>query len=72
MHRKGSQLASLLSPQACLVSCFQQLMVENCSCAYYLYPLPAGAQYCSHIQHPAWGKPLSPLKNAMSIRSAHF
>ncbi|XP_073937716.1 epithelial sodium channel subunit delta [Castor canadensis] len=41
--------------QACLVSCFQQLMVENCSCAYYLYPLPAGAQYCSHIQHPAWG-----------------
>ncbi|XP_042850229.1 amiloride-sensitive sodium channel subunit delta [Panthera tigris] len=41
--------------QACLVSCFQQLMVETCSCGYYFYPLPAGAQYCSYSRHPAWG-----------------
>ncbi|KAM5248752.1 epithelial sodium channel subunit delta [Ctenodactylus gundi] len=41
--------------QACLVSCFQQLMVDTCSCGYYLHPLPAGAQYCSHTRHPAWG-----------------
>ncbi|XP_055116869.1 amiloride-sensitive sodium channel subunit delta [Symphalangus syndactylus] len=41
--------------QACLVSCFQQLMVETCSCGYYLHPLPAGAEYCSSARHPAWG-----------------
>ncbi|KAM5266907.1 epithelial sodium channel subunit delta isoform 2-T2 [Hipposideros larvatus] len=41
--------------QACLVSCFQQLMVQTCSCGYYFYPLPAGAEYCSSARHPAWG-----------------
>lgn len=46
----------LLSPQACLVSCFQQLMVETCSCGYYFYPLPSGAEYCSYARHPAWGE----------------
>ncbi|KAM6174158.1 epithelial sodium channel subunit delta [Erethizon dorsatum] len=46
---------SSYSRQACLVSCFQQLMVENCSCGYFLHPLPAGAQYCSRARHPAWG-----------------
>ncbi|XP_054994198.1 amiloride-sensitive sodium channel subunit delta [Sorex araneus] len=43
------------SQQACLVSCFQQLMVNACGCAYYLHPLPAGAEYCSYPRHPAWG-----------------
>lgn len=51
------QPRALLSPQACLVSCFQQLMVNTCSCGYYFYPLPAGAQYCSSARHPAWGEP---------------
>ena len=37
----------LLSLQACLISCFQQLMLDTCSCGYYFYPLPPGAQYCS-------------------------
>lgn len=46
----------LLSPQACLVSCFQQLMVETCSCGYLFYPLPSGAEYCSSARHPAWGE----------------
>ncbi|XP_044092194.1 LOW QUALITY PROTEIN: amiloride-sensitive sodium channel subunit delta [Neovison vison] len=41
--------------QACLVSCFQQLMVETCSCGYFFYPLPSGAEYCSSARHPAWG-----------------
>ncbi|XP_054092794.1 epithelial sodium channel subunit delta [Callithrix jacchus] len=41
--------------QACLMSCFQQQMVETCSCGYYLYPLPAGAEHCSSARHPAWG-----------------
>lgn len=52
-----SSSGPLLSPQACLVSCFQQLMVETCSCGYYLYPLPVGAEYCSYTRHPAWGEP---------------
>lgn len=38
------------------MSCFQQLMVESCSCGYFLHPLPAGAQYCSRARHPAWGE----------------
>ncbi|XP_045715313.1 amiloride-sensitive sodium channel subunit delta [Phyllostomus hastatus] len=41
--------------QACLVSCFQQLMLDTCSCGYYFYPLPPGAPYCSSSTHPAWG-----------------
>uniref|UniRef100_G3TPI0 Uncharacterized protein n=1 Tax=Loxodonta africana TaxID=9785 RepID=G3TPI0_LOXAF len=31
------------------------LMVKNCSCDYYRYPLPAGAEYCTYARHPAWG-----------------
>lgn len=31
-------------------------MVDTCSCGYYLYPLPAGAEYCSYTRHPAWGE----------------
>ncbi|XP_073879571.1 epithelial sodium channel subunit delta isoform X2 [Macaca fascicularis] len=33
----------------------RQLMVETCSCGYYLYPLPTGAEHCSSARHPAWG-----------------
>ncbi|KAG8505501.1 LOW QUALITY PROTEIN: Amiloride-sensitive sodium channel subunit delta, partial [Galemys pyrenaicus] len=40
---------------ACLVSCFQQLVVDTCSCGHYLFPLPAGVEYCSSARHPAWG-----------------
>lgn len=31
-------------------------MVNRCSCAYYFYPLPAGAEYCDYTKHVAWGK----------------
>lgn len=31
-------------------------MVETCSCGYFFYPLPAGAEYCSYMRHPAWGE----------------
>ncbi|XP_071073938.1 amiloride-sensitive sodium channel subunit delta isoform X2 [Dasypus novemcinctus] len=41
--------------QACLVSCFQQLMLQTCSCGYYLLPLPPGGQHCSSARNPAWG-----------------
>lgn len=59
----------LLSPQACLVSCFQQLMVETCSCGYYFYPLPSGAEYCSYARHPAWGETPPPPATAGGVRS---
>ncbi|XP_053137537.1 amiloride-sensitive sodium channel subunit delta [Hemicordylus capensis] len=41
--------------QACLYSCFQQMMIDKCGCGYYYYPLPDGAEYCNYNKHPAWG-----------------
>ncbi|XP_028921777.1 amiloride-sensitive sodium channel subunit delta [Ornithorhynchus anatinus] len=41
--------------QACLHSCFQQLLIEKCHCGCYFYPLPRGAEYCDYNQHPGWG-----------------
>ncbi|XP_036599541.1 amiloride-sensitive sodium channel subunit delta [Trichosurus vulpecula] len=46
---------SAYSTQACLHSCFQELMIQTCGCGYYFYPLPRGAQYCNYNRHPAWG-----------------
>ncbi|XP_060055830.1 amiloride-sensitive sodium channel subunit delta isoform X2 [Erinaceus europaeus] len=51
--RPGTE-TSISIREACLVSCFQQLMVNRCSCGYYFYPLPAGAEYCSYSQHQGW------------------
>uniref|UniRef100_A0A803WEF2 Sodium channel epithelial 1 subunit delta n=1 Tax=Ficedula albicollis TaxID=59894 RepID=A0A803WEF2_FICAL len=42
--------------QACLHSCFQQLMLQECGCGYYYYPLPAGARPCDYSRHPGWGE----------------
>ncbi|XP_052510045.1 amiloride-sensitive sodium channel subunit delta [Budorcas taxicolor] len=60
MDSTGSMDVQLLyntsyTRQACLASCFQHLMVETCSCGYFFYPLPVGAEYCSYMRHPAWG-----------------
>ncbi|XP_060115581.1 amiloride-sensitive sodium channel subunit delta [Heteronotia binoei] len=42
--------------QACLHSCFQQLMIKRCGCGYYYYPLPkTGAKYCNYKNNPGWG-----------------
>ncbi|NXB52338.1 SCNNA protein, partial [Leucopsar rothschildi] len=41
--------------QACLHSCFQQLMLRECGCGYYYYPLPAGARHCDYNRQPGWG-----------------
>ncbi|NWI48106.1 SCNNA protein, partial [Picathartes gymnocephalus] len=41
--------------QACLHSCFQHIMLRECGCGYYYYPLPAGAQHCDYNRQPAWG-----------------
>ncbi|XP_030078006.1 epithelial sodium channel subunit delta [Microcaecilia unicolor] len=43
------------SRQACLHSCFQDKMVQQCGCGYYFYPLPPGAEYCNYNRHPGWG-----------------
>ncbi|XP_014741238.1 PREDICTED: amiloride-sensitive sodium channel subunit delta [Sturnus vulgaris] len=42
--------------QACLHSCFQQLMLRECGCGYYYYPLPAGARHCDYNRQPGWGE----------------
>lgn len=45
-----------LLPQACIRSCFQEHMIQNCSCAHYLYPLPRGERYCNNREFPDWGE----------------
>lgn len=45
-----------LPPQACIRSCFQDHMIQNCSCAHYLYPLPRGERYCNNREFPDWGE----------------
>lgn len=48
---------SLLSPpQACIRSCFQDHMIQNCSCGHYLYPLPRGQKFCNDQEFPDWGE----------------
>nr|DBA16309.1 TPA: hypothetical protein GDO54_003714 [Pyxicephalus adspersus] len=41
--------------QACLQSCFQHKLIEQCGCGYYFYPLPSGSEYCNYNKHPGWG-----------------
>ncbi|XP_018424177.1 PREDICTED: amiloride-sensitive sodium channel subunit delta [Nanorana parkeri] len=41
--------------QACVQSCFQYIMIEQCGCGYYFYPLPSGSEYCNYNKHPGWG-----------------
>ncbi|XP_034843953.1 amiloride-sensitive sodium channel subunit beta [Mirounga leonina] len=42
------------SIQACIRSCFQEHMIQNCSCAHFLYPLPHGERYCNNREFPDW------------------
>uniref|UniRef100_H3BHF6 Sodium channel epithelial 1 subunit delta n=1 Tax=Latimeria chalumnae TaxID=7897 RepID=H3BHF6_LATCH len=42
------------SVQACVRSCFQYLLIQECGCGYYYYPLPPGAQYCNYNKYPSW------------------
>lgn len=46
---------SSYTQQTCLQSCFQYIMVQNCGCGYYFYPLPPGMEYCNYNKHPGWG-----------------
>lgn len=53
--------------QVCIRSCFQLNMVKRCSCAYYFYPLPDGAEYCDYTKHVAWGKYLQERINMINM-----
>ncbi|XP_037671139.1 amiloride-sensitive sodium channel subunit beta isoform X2 [Choloepus didactylus] len=49
-----SDFNTTYSIQACLRSCFQDHMIQNCSCGHYLYPLPHGTKYCNNQDFPDW------------------
>ncbi|XP_073492794.1 epithelial sodium channel subunit beta [Aquarana catesbeiana] len=49
-----SKFNSSYSIQSCLRSCFQEIMVKYCKCAYYLFPLLNGAHYCNNQEDPDW------------------
>ncbi|XP_023375858.1 amiloride-sensitive sodium channel subunit beta [Pteropus vampyrus] len=55
VHNVYSDYNTTYSIQACIHSCFQDHMIQNCSCGYYLYPLPQGARYCNDKDFPDWG-----------------
>ncbi|XP_050824547.1 amiloride-sensitive sodium channel subunit beta isoform X1 [Gopherus flavomarginatus] len=58
------------SIQACLRSCFQAQMFENCGCGHYLFPLPEGVNYCNNEDDPDWAYCYSSLRS--SIRHRQF
>ncbi|XP_038523535.1 epithelial sodium channel subunit beta [Canis lupus baileyi] len=56
------------SIQACIRSCFQDHMIQNCSCAHYLYPLPRGERYCNNREFPDWAYCYSHLRMSVAQR----
>nr|XP_028596662.1 amiloride-sensitive sodium channel subunit delta [Podarcis muralis] len=61
---------STYTQQACLHSCFQRKMIEDCGCGYYYYPLPPGTEYCNYNKHPNWGHCFYLLYNRMYNQDA--
>ncbi|KAM4819794.1 epithelial sodium channel subunit alpha [Thomomys bottae] len=55
--------------QVCIHSCFQESMVEQCGCAYILYPRPRGAEFCDYKKHSAWGYCYYKLQDAFAVDS---
>lgn len=53
---KSQPSSPALLLQACIRSCFQEHMIQNCSCGHYLYPLPHGERYCNNWEFPDWGE----------------
>uniref|UniRef100_A0A8C0QAH0 Epithelial sodium channel subunit beta n=2 Tax=Canis lupus familiaris TaxID=9615 RepID=A0A8C0QAH0_CANLF len=53
---------------ACIRSCFQDHMIQNCSCAHYLYPLPRGERYCNNREFPDWAYCYSHLRMSVAQR----
>ncbi|XP_043380323.1 amiloride-sensitive sodium channel subunit beta isoform X2 [Chelonia mydas] len=58
------------SIQACLRSCFQAQMFENCGCGHYLFPLPEGVNYCNSEDDPDWAYCYSSLRASMGHRQS--
>ncbi|XP_007516627.1 amiloride-sensitive sodium channel subunit beta [Erinaceus europaeus] len=58
------------SIQACIRSCFQSHMIQNCSCGHYLYPLPPGHRYCNTRDFPDWAYCYSTLHMSVTQREA--
>ncbi|EMP36936.1 Amiloride-sensitive sodium channel subunit beta [Chelonia mydas] len=56
------------SIQACLRSCFQAQMFENCGCGHYLFPLPEGVNYCNSEVDPDWAYCYSSLRASIGHR----
>uniref|UniRef100_A0A8C5R8J3 Amiloride-sensitive sodium channel subunit beta n=1 Tax=Leptobrachium leishanense TaxID=445787 RepID=A0A8C5R8J3_9ANUR len=59
---------SSYSIQSCLRSCFQQQMVGKCQCAYHLYPLPEGYEFCDSKVHPDWVPCYYELRDSVADR----
>uniref|UniRef100_A0A7N5KL07 Epithelial sodium channel subunit beta n=1 Tax=Ailuropoda melanoleuca TaxID=9646 RepID=A0A7N5KL07_AILME len=53
---------------ACICSCFQEHMIQNCSCGHYLYPLPRGERYCNNREFPDWAYCYSHLRMSVAQR----
>lgn len=63
-----SEYNTSYSIQACIRSCFQEHMIQNCSCGHYLYPLPPGERYCSTRDFPDWAYCYSALRMSVAQR----
>ncbi|XP_011384709.1 amiloride-sensitive sodium channel subunit beta-like [Pteropus vampyrus] len=70
VHNVYSDYNTTYSIQACIHSCFQDHMIQNCSCGYYLYPLPQGARYCNDKDFPDWVYCYSELHRSLDQREA--
>ncbi|NWW77943.1 SCNNB protein, partial [Climacteris rufus] len=63
-----SQYNTSYSIQACLRSCFQNHMAEICGCGHYMFPLPAGVNYCNNEDNPGWAYCYSSLRSSIKQR----
>ncbi|XP_060116587.1 amiloride-sensitive sodium channel subunit beta [Heteronotia binoei] len=56
------------SIQACLRSCFQQQMVDQCGCGHSAFPLPDGHKYCNNNDYRDWAFCYSFLRRNLTQR----
>ncbi|KAK1344462.1 hypothetical protein QTO34_013159 [Cnephaeus nilssonii] len=67
VHNLYSGHNTTYSIQACIRSCFQDHMIQNCSCGHYLYPLPRGEKYCNSREFPDWVYCYSQLRSEGTV-----
>nr|KAF6442205.1 sodium channel epithelial 1 subunit beta [Rousettus aegyptiacus] len=70
VHNLYSDQNTTYSIQACIRSCFQDHMIQNCSCGHYLYPLPQGARRCNDKDFPDWVYCYSELRGSLEQRES--